>query len=383
MQHHQDQDFYSSDDEIDLFELFEKLWQEKFLIIGATLLVGIAATVVAFILPKTYSSEAIVNQAPQAQFVRLNTIAPLINQTTGIEKIITSDRVYDDYRLKITSPGTSRYAFEQSSLAQNAIKGSNSAPEQALTSAYRAFQQKLKISFDTNKQNSTKRITIRYESENPEETAHMINNVILPYTEKQVLAALEEDRRTLIEQEQEHIQLNIRNSELAFLTDNRLQLAELDEAMIQARAANIENLSASQVNPTVIGRAQYLLGTKLLSARRGVIKDRAEQYRYHSNSVPGDTGKPYIRGIAEKVELLNQLAAADTDFSSVKPVIIEKQAEVPVFPDKPSKKLIIVLGLVAGGMLGVFIALIRIAVRTRRGKKEQALQQGDKQSLLT
>ena len=380
MQHHQD--FYSNDDEIDLFELFEKLLQEKFLIIGVTILIGAVATAAAFLLPKSYSSEAIINQAPAAQFARLNTVALLITQTSGIEKIITSDRVYEDYRLQITSSDTQRYAFEQSSIAKAALEKAKGTPEQALTSAFAKFRENLKISFDKNKQNATKRITIRFESEDPDETAHMINNIILPYAEQQVIAALEKDRRTLLEQEQEHLQFDIRNREFSFLTNNRLQLAELEEAMVQAKAANIENLLTTEVNPTVVGGAQYLLGTKLLNARKAVISERTNQYRYFSESKSGDAEKPYIRGIAEKVELLNQLSGADTNFADIKPVIIEKQATAPVFPDKPKKKLIVALGLVAGGMLGVFFALIRIAIRSRKDKK-QAQEQGESQTLLT
>ncbi|WP_407647960.1 Wzz/FepE/Etk N-terminal domain-containing protein [Endozoicomonas gorgoniicola] len=54
---HQDQEFYPRDDEIDLFQLFENLFQEKLLIIGMTILTGLIAVVVSFILPKTFSAE--------------------------------------------------------------------------------------------------------------------------------------------------------------------------------------------------------------------------------------------------------------------------------------------------------------------------------------
>jgi len=41
-------------------------------------------------------------------------------------------------------------------------------------------------------------------------------------------------------------------------------------------------------------------------------------------------------------------------------------AEVPETPIKPKKSLILALGLVLGGMFGVFIAIIRGMVKTRK-----------------
>ncbi|MNG38729.1 cryptic autophosphorylating protein tyrosine kinase Etk [compost metagenome] len=42
--------------------------------------------------------------------------------------------------------------------------------------------------------------------------------------------------------------------------------------------------------------------------------------------------------------------------------------EVPDRPIKPKKPLVVALGVVLGGMLGVFIALIRLMLRKRSAK---------------
>ena len=380
MQHHPD--FYSQDDEIDLFELFEKLLKEKFLILGITFLAGIAAITVALLLPKTFSSEAVVNQAAPAQFTQLNLVAPLVNQPGGFDKIISSDRVYSEYRTKLTSFDTLQYSFNQSLLASEAQSKNTEDPKRALASAFESFRKNLKINFDSSKQNTTNRITIRYESKNPEESASMVNEVVLPYVRSRVIAELEDDRLAIIKQEQAQIRQGIESIEFAFINNNQLQITELKEALVQAEAAGIQNLQTSEVDPAVVavvGDAQYLLGSKLINARTSVIKERINRYRYFSNPQPGDENKPYIRSVAEKVETLNQLNNVNTDFTSLQPVVIEKSAIVPALADKPKKKIIVALGVVAGGMLGVFIALIRIAVRTRKEKKALNTQQ----SLLT
>ena len=361
-------DFYSKYDEIDLFELFEKLLKEKFLILGTTFLGGVAAIAIALLLPKTFSSEAVVNQAAPAQLARLNLVAPLIKQPGGFETIISPDRVYDKYRTKLTSFDTQQFAFSKSLLAREAQQKNTENPDRALTLAFNSFRDNLKISFDSSKKNTTQRITIRYESTSPEETASMINEVVLPYVRSRVIDELEDDRRAIIEQERAHIRKTIASREFAFLNNNQLLLTELEEALVQAKAADIHTLQTSEVKPTMMKEAQYLLGTSLITARIEVIKKRINQYHYFSNTQSGDEEKPYIRGVADKIETLNQLNNVSSDFTAISPVVIEQNAVVPILPIKPRKKFIVALGVIAGGMLGVFIALIRIATRNRKEK---------------
>ena len=45
------------EDEIDLFELFQKLYQEKWLILGITAITTLIAILVSFLIPKTYKAE--------------------------------------------------------------------------------------------------------------------------------------------------------------------------------------------------------------------------------------------------------------------------------------------------------------------------------------
>ncbi|MBU1444622.1 MAG: chain-length determining protein, partial [Gammaproteobacteria bacterium] len=45
---------------------------------------------------------------------------------------------------------------------------------------------------------------------------------------------------------------------------------------------------------------------------------------------------------------------------------LDSVAEVPETPIKPKKSLIVALGIVLGGMLGVFVALIKVLIRRGR-----------------
>jgi chain length determinant protein (polysaccharide antigen chain regulator) len=58
---------------------------------------------------------------------------------------------------------------------------------------------------------------------------------------------------------------------------------------------------------------------------------------------------------------------------SVRVVRVDQIAEVPVSPVKPKKALIVAVAAVLGLMLGVFIALIRQAVKKRKAAQAEAV----------
>ena len=50
------------DDEIDLIEIIKRLWQQKVLIIGLTLLFGVLAYGVGMLIPKKFEASAKINK---------------------------------------------------------------------------------------------------------------------------------------------------------------------------------------------------------------------------------------------------------------------------------------------------------------------------------
>ncbi|MEA1605398.1 GNVR domain-containing protein [Pseudomonas spirodelae] len=52
---------------------------------------------------------------------------------------------------------------------------------------------------------------------------------------------------------------------------------------------------------------------------------------------------------------------------------VEQASALPAQPIKPKKPLIVALGLVLGGMLGIFIALIRLMLKKRSAKMASSI----------
>ena len=67
----------------------------------------------------------------------------------------------------------------------------------------------------------------------------------------------------------------------------------------------------------------------------------------------------FLKDLATWREEAARLRSLQVDVASLKLVSIDQVALEPLRPIKPKKALILALGLVLGGMLGVFIALMR------------------------
>ncbi|MCY1542724.1 G-rich domain on putative tyrosine kinase [compost metagenome] len=177
--------------------------------------------------------------------------------------------------------------------------------------------------------------------------------------------------------------------------DNRI--AQLDEATRIAKSLGIikpttpsalgEGAREAQgsVIRTEVNNQQiplYFMGSEALEAERNALLQRRSD----------DFTEPRIAQIAKElqllannrqIEMLNQRKNEDlflkdlavwreqaaslrnlrVDVSELKLVSIDQVAVEPLRPVKPRKALILALGLVLGGMLGMFIALLRNVLR--------------------
>jgi LPS O-antigen subunit length determinant protein (WzzB/FepE family) len=73
----------------------------------------------------------------------------------------------------------------------------------------------------------------------------------------------------------------------------------------------------------------------------------------------------FLKDLAAWREEAARLRSLQVDASNLKLISIDQLAVEPLRPIKPKKTLILALGLVLGGMLGLFIALIRNMVRRK------------------
>ncbi|WP_252176917.1 Wzz/FepE/Etk N-terminal domain-containing protein [Endozoicomonas sp. 4G] len=357
------------DDEIDLFELTEKLFAQKWLIIAITAIATVIAVIAAFKLPASYTTEAVLNEPSSADIAVWNSNASFIasHSEGNSSEYLSTSAAYQLYLKYLTSPAARRYAFENSSLA---TPDETSTPDQkTLAAQYQAFSNNLSIAKDKN----DNRTNIQYSASSPEESASIINEILLPYAHNQFVTSLYENFQAQVNIKKIQLKSQINHLESNFISNNRLRQTELKEALAQAQAAGITELRTNEVNATLLDSASYLLGEKLLKSRIDAIDNRTEKYRFYSRpDADNSADKPYIRGVASRVYQLEQLEKLNPDFATITPAKIEQAAVVPASPSKPNKKLIVVLGFMLGLMAGVFLALIRIALKNRKERQQAA-----------
>ncbi|MEP0699707.1 MAG: GNVR domain-containing protein, partial [Lentilitoribacter sp.] len=70
-----------------------------------------------------------------------------------------------------------------------------------------------------------------------------------------------------------------------------------------------------------------------------------------------------LRGLENQLDFLKQIDINPDDVSVFR---LDGRAEIPETPIKPNKVIILILGIILGGILGIFAALIRSMVENRK-----------------
>nr|WP_228550547.1 Wzz/FepE/Etk N-terminal domain-containing protein [Endozoicomonas sp. OPT23] len=374
----------SHDDEIDLFELAENLYKQKLFIIFISVLATVLSVAVALMLPESYTTHAVVNIPPQGSLNTWNSHISRLQRTSESsteekEKqqehplfknlYIGQETSYRDFQRFLTSPATKRSAFKQSALFRMPTNEGAAPDEKAVEGRYKNFLKKLSVSVE--KKGS--RTTVSYSSRKAEESARVINDLLIPQAKAQYIASLKDSYLSSVDTVKKQLLTEIKRKEARFKSANQQRLTELQEALKGAIAGDIKELRTSEITPTVLNNASYLLGSKILKSRIDTVSNRLDQYRFYSLENAGTaTQKAYISGVDSLVFQLKQLNLLKVDFDAIQPYTLEQAAPVPVLPSKPKKTLIVAIGLILGLMLGVFAALLKIAIRGRKERLEQA-----------
>ena len=365
------------DDEIDLFELAEKLWNKKLLIIAITGIFAVIAVAVALMLPPTWQSEARVYKATTADLASINRIAYEVTTKEEFTPLTPEESLHVFYRY-LTAPSVLRSVFNNSGLAEKAIAQSDGNNEKALAIAFEAFRNNLDIQKPNGKNNSGDYFTIKYSSEGQEFAANLINKFLLPAATQATQSALSQDLAAKVKSYQDSLSNKIFANESLFLEQGKLRAQQLSHALTIAQAGGIVTAQAVEQskNEGTRNDTLYLLGTELLTAALNEQKKETEQFRYISQPKVDEENKPLLAEVAPLEIKRETLSKLTINLQTVEPVTIDEPAAIPTSPVKPKKRLIVALGVVLGGMLGVFIALIQIAIASRKEKLAQKAQAG-------
>lgn len=332
-------------EEIDLLELIQALWVQKFLIIGVTLLVTLAGGAYAFLSKPVY--EARVYLQPPT----FNGIAEFNYGRTKEAELspFTVKDVYDVFARNLQSESLRRKFFEGvylPSLDESQRKGSRD-------SLYADFSKTLVIEAPT--RDAVDRYSVTVQSTDPVQAAEWVKN----YATRAGAAAEKEMIRNVTRE----AEVRARNlgQQITTLQENGKKTLEdstvqLREALRIAEAIGLENPPiisgdvSSEVSASMNGQLTYMRGAKALRAEIKNLEVRK-------------SNDPFI----DKLRTLQIKQSFYQDLSvSPDTVAVYRQdgsIEQPDKPIKPKKALILIIALLLGGALGVIAATVRYFIR--------------------
>ena len=404
-----------ANDEIDLIQLISSLWKQKALIVTVTAIVGLIGLAYAMLAPRYFTVQSVLRPAAIKDLDELNHLG--IYKLSPKQALAQVGAALDSYENRLgffrenqelfadlAQPGRSlEQTFEAFNneafklLQPDSKKPEGATPFVGLQLTYPEGIRGVEVvngfvQYSLN--NVRQQIAADLET--------LIGNR-LSQLEKQLAAAranydatkeiqiaklTEADalKRALLNDE-----LNALRQQLKTRRDNRIN--QLNEAIRIATSLGItkpttpSSLGAAQVTGsgsvirTEVNNQQiplYFMGSEALEAERKALSARrsddftepriAEIARElklleHNRKIEVLSGREnedlFLENLAGWREEASRLRALHFDTEALKLVAIDQAAVEPTRPIKPKKAMIVALALVLGGMLGLFIALVR------------------------
>lgn len=349
-------------DEIDLRELFLTLWRAKTLILTTTLIVTCMAAGYAFFSPPVYQTSVQILPPTANGLAGYNIASQLtggaISSAMGRDAAsttgpgipgITPEDAYTIF-LRHLNSNTVRQQF----LETHYLPAPKEHPAKSLQQARKQLDSELTISLP--KRAGDVQASITLEGTDPQTIATLANT----YMDLAAQAA----REDLLAGLAGEVAIRQRSLEIQMATARQIaekvrqdRIVRLQEALAVAEgigldsptdgtpliAINTQNLNTESVNS---GSLLYLRGTKALRSEIQQLHQQRNDDAYIAELPNLKTQKALLDSIDLNPELLSVAT-------------IDREAIVPAEPTKPKKALIIALGIVLGGMLGIFAALLR------------------------
>jgi chain length determinant protein (polysaccharide antigen chain regulator) len=342
----------TNSDEIDLFEVCQGLWQQKWLIASTTALASVLAAAVAFTATPVYEASASILPPQQSSTSNFNLgLAEAgVNSfdVVGVYTLVKRIALSDELR---------REAFEKLYLPH--FDGQDKkVNRQAL---WADFNKKFTVNQSPDK-SRPELYMLSIQGEDAALTASLVNDVmqmVASKTKAQMQANVDSEVTVKLNTAKQTISV----MQAAAQKSREDRIVRLREALQVAEAVGLESprVTAGKTSTDgelaefVDGNLMYMRGAKAIRAELNVLESR-------KNNDPFIAELPALRNQIDFLERINFQPANAAVFT------VDNIPEAPVQPIKPKKSLILVLGILLGGMLGVFAALIRLVLIKRAVK---------------
>lgn len=333
----------TASDEIDLVELFQSLWTQKWLILACAALITACAATFAFLSTPVYEAQAGVLPPRLSDIADYN----LGRSEASLAEFKIQD-VYAVFKRNLLSDALKRKLFSEAYLPSLAEREAKEARDKL----WERFNSKLSVkAVDVKSNPDFYRITVQHE--NPHTAAEWANRYVAMAAAK-TDSEMQSNLLTEIGTKVQSIQRQIEVVRSIAKKSREDRITRLREALMVAETVGVEapqvtagkTSSDGDLAEFMDGNLMYMRGAKAIRAELAVLEKREHD-------------DPFIPGLRDLEKQLEFLKRVDVNPDNVSVFTLDSAAEVPETPINPKKALILALGLIVGGMLGVFVALIR------------------------
>jgi LPS O-antigen subunit length determinant protein (WzzB/FepE family) len=349
----------SSDDEIDLGELIRKLINEWQSILLITLLGAVAGVSIALSLPKQYRIEAVFSRPSMTQ------IAPFLSQS-----LIPLDRqqIMGELLKNLQSRSLLEQALQQTDNFVDHQGAPLSDPQRVskittLATALQIAPAAYDFLPDSGNNNAEfDQISISTLSADPASTKVWLA-ALLDLAEQQTMDDLVADiegQQTIELQKLSQQMLAVTNTASA---NQQRAIEQLTNALAIAKSLDITKPRASSTSDTIV---DYNKGSVILMAELAALKNQQPTLQDVIVGYQQDSRGNLFPTVLSPQMLQGQLAALqqlNLDLTAASLLDHRVQIQVPAQAEKPNRTLIAVAATVLAGVLGLFVTLIRIAIR--------------------
>lgn len=350
-------------DDIDLRELLRSLWAQKLLIIVCTVVVTCIAAAYAFLATPIYETTAQTLPPTASNLASYNVASQLTGEAVG--GITQSGLNRSPAGIGTLSPTTAYKTFLKY-LESDTVR--QSFFEQYYLPAHKAPEGKKQIQKLQTKLSKEMTVTT------PRKSNEFVAKVTLEGPDPETIAAwanayvelaMNASRQELLDDLSAEVRIRKKGvsdqiatlRQVARTTQNdriirlRGALAVAESIGLETPPANMSLISvggfaAADADTLTNGNMLYLRGSKALRSELEQLEKR-------------DNNDAYIPELPNLLKTQALLESIDLNPEELSAATIDRMAPVPEDPIKPKKLLILVIGLILGGMLGVFWALMR------------------------
>lgn len=414
---------FTNDDEIDLFELAESIWKEKILVVLIAGTVTALALVYALVATPVYQASSMLRPANIKDLDELNSMG--VYSLTPSDALRRVGAALESYEVRFDFFKDNQELFgavmrEGRSLEQNferinregfKVLKPDPDPKKANT-----FSPYVGLQLEYSKQLDGPSIVnglVRYATDIERVRLTDDLKVIIENRLESINRTLEELRAGYnTEKEVEITQLTEKDTlkrlklqdeleaiRLALKVRRENRIKQLDEAIGIAASLGIKKPSTpsslsegARVSGSVIKTEVnnqnvplYFMGTEALEAEKQTLLSRESddftsgriveiqqelKLLEHNRQIEILQARKnedlFLTELADKKRKISHLKGLKLNMDTLKMVTVDQLATQPSAAIKPKKSLIVAVGFVLGGMLGLFVALIRSAVRKRK-----------------